>query len=173
MGEAKVFLAIDPGLKNCAAVLCEVWSEGETQEVHVETMWSQVWDLSGEMNPDFRKAQEFGEELVTLLANFREVDAVLIEYQPPLNVFNNPALVRWNSWMEGFLFGYLQPEAHVKHSFSSAVKKFFHIQGGNHTVNKRLTLRKAKEYIKDVKTDHEADCILMCVYEFLRKQRGI
>ena len=167
-------LAIDPGLKNCAAVLCEVSRDERTDEIKVSVKWSQVHDLSTTgTNPDFDAAADFAEEMMVILANEREVDAVLIEYQPPMNTRANPALVCWNSSVEGFFFGYLIRQFPVKHSYSSVVKKFFRIAGGGHSVNKRLAKKKAQELLEpsDVKmTDHEADCVLMCVFEFIKRE---
>lgn len=168
------FLAIDPGLRNCAAVLCEVSRDRETKEVSVKVIWSVVRDLrSKKTNPDYSKGAEFAEEVSVVLSSLEDVAGVLIEYQPPMNVKRNPALVRWNSSIEGFFFGYLIRNFPVKHVYSSVVKKFFRIASGGHGLNKSLAKEKAKEFIDKSETrkmtDHEADCILMCVFEFIKR----
>ena len=161
----KTYLAIDPGLRNCGAAI--VMIDGDT----ISIPWSRVYDLSGEKtNPDMEKAADFGEEILEVLDEYEPIDCVLIEYQPPMNTIGNPALVRWNSWIEGFFFGTLRREFTVRHSYSSSVKHFFNIQGGNHRVNKHLVKRKVREYIAGIKTDHECDCILMALYDYKRGQ---
>jgi hypothetical protein len=171
----KTFLAIDPGLKNTGFVLQRVKRDrmGKAQS---DILFRTVEDLSGKVNPDMERARVvFGGVFETALKILKDrgftLDKVLIEFQPPLNTRTNPALVRWNSWIEGYAVSFFQTVAlaPVFYVHSSCVKRFFDIATGNYGMNKRLVIRTAKEYLTTpalVKTDHEADCVLMAIYEF-------
>lgn len=162
------YVAMDPGLKHCGVAILNV-TQSEATRPTVEILWSETYDLSGaKTNPDSEKARELGDDILEKLFEFQPIDVVLIEYQPPLNTLANPALVRWNSWIEGFLFGYLSSHYYVRHSYPSSVKRFFNIQGGNHRVNKRLVERKAREFVSGLTSDHEADCVLMSLYDYMK-----
>lgn len=166
------YLVVDPGLKNCGA---SVFTIAEAEEgIDVDIHWSAVYDLSGEkVNPSMEKANDFFEEMDEMAEEYGPVDFVIVEYQPPLNLIGNPTLVRWNSWLEGFFVGRLSVDHTVIYSYSATVKRYFNISGGNHAVNKRLAVRKARFYVPGVRTDHEADCLLMGIHHFEKKNKKI
>lgn len=166
--EKKQYLVVDPGLRNTAICLIEVTGE------RAEVVLARVGDLSGQTNPFPDSARLFFKGFELSAKEFLINDVtVIIEFQPPLNTLKNPALVRWNSWIEGFAIGYFQavdwPVTGVtfRYAHSNSVKAYFNIRGGSHSRNKRLALDKARTFLADpksVKTDHEADCVLMALY---------
>jgi hypothetical protein len=179
----RTYLVVDPGLKNCACSLVTIRTEGPDQVVHAEIPWTLTLDLSGKVNPDKDKAHagfncvyERASEVIQRL--HVQLDTVLVEFQPPINVRTNPALARWNSWVEAYAVAFFQgktfpnsPPAPVKYVHSAALKRFFDIQGGSHTVNKTLALHTARSFLApgyQLQTDHVADCVLMAIYEFKR-----
>lgn len=168
MKQQKVYLCIDPGLKNCGAVILRQ-REGETEKPNpqMEVLWSMVGDVSGKVNPDITRANDMGHWVETV-AMSKNVSIVLVEYQPPLRTKANPALVRWNSWIEGFWFGFLSKSFPVKRVFSNAIKRRLGIASGMYHINKGLAMEKAREHTDyHIKSDHEADCVLMAVHHIL------
>jgi hypothetical protein len=175
-----LYLAVDPGLQHTAFVLLEIRREGPSREIHVYNLWSMVASMKGELNPDKERARTVCQAalhgLQTVLdQSGKQLNTILVEFQPPLNTRTNPALVRWNCWIEGYIVAFFQaalPMIPVLYAHSSAVKRFFDIASGQYSVNKSLSLAKANSFLgtHPVKTDHEADCVLMGVYEFQRHQ---
>lgn len=174
------YLTIDPGLKNCGVLLLTV---RETKEgIRSDILWALTGDLSGKVNPDKERAHEFFSgvlESVGRILREREIHLtkVLIEFQPPLNVVRNPALVRWNSWVEAYSVAFFQgvslsldgSKVPIEYVHSNSVRRHFDIQGGTHSVNKSLSLTTARSFLTDpslIKTDHLADCVLMGVFDF-------
>ena len=151
-------LAIDPGLKNFGAVLLE--DIPNTPYVSIINYWEE--NLSGRINPDPDRMKEVMDDFMSLVPSNA---VVLIEYQPPLNTNKNPALVRWNSWIEGYLMGFLTPrfETHIVYPIS--VKHHFGTLTGDYRLNKQVALAKANELLEvPILSDHLADCVLMGVY---------
>lgn len=173
------YLAIDPGLRNCAAVIVEVkrgdplWGRG-SPPVSAKLLWSRVASLHVDSgtNPGDSLAEQFGEEVLSAVRTHGPIRRVLVEYQPPLNTASNPALVRWNSWIEGFYLAWFKAAGFdTKRAYSASVRHFFRIEGRTHAVNKRLSVIKALTYLEmemdeeQSLSDHEADGILMAIYE--------
>lgn len=178
-----VYLVIDPGLKNCGVVLVEVEGVGPEGRVQATILWSRVMNLSGKVNPDKDKALAMFKDMYravygTLGKMGKILDKVLVEFQPPLATRANPALVRWNSWVEAYTVGFFQEKdwplnvkVPVVYIHSGPLKRHFDITTGSHYQNKSLALGKARSFLADpetLETDHEADCVLMGIYEFLR-----
>lgn len=154
-------LAIDPGLKHTCVCLMTPTFE-EDYEIKWKLLWSVTGDLSGEINPCPETTLRFLDKVRERLGDINPV--VVIEYQPPLNTARNPALVRWNAWIEGCLTGYWLGQGYsVDYSYPNPVKMYFDIRTGSYYHNKQEALRKAREYVS-VRSDHEADCVLMAIY---------
>ena len=177
------FLVIDPGLKHTCALLVSVRQEGPDSEIWCEIHWATVVDLSGQVNPDKDKAQREMDWIWHSVGRQLEVKGlslakVVVEFQPPLNTRTNCALVRWNSWIEGFVVAFFSNKTWVNNApapvvyvHSSGVKRFFDISSGAHYVNKKLAIERAQCFVKDkslIGSDHAADCVLMAIYEFKR-----
>lgn len=167
-----IYLSIDPGLKHTCVSIVRV-GQGE-HHPEASVLWSEVYNFSGQVNPDKDKAHESTTEIQTVINQLGEpVEKILIEFQPPINVNRNPALARWNSWIEGYFVSEFKswPMEYV-HPYG--LKRHFDIVGGSHSVNKSLVLTKSKEFLDiPVKTDHEADCVLMCVYQYQKENGGV
>jgi len=59
----------------------------------------------------------------------------------------------------------------VKYVHANSIKRFFDIQTGHYSSNKTEAVRLAREYVPEVKSDHEADTVLHAVY-FFEKTHG-
>jgi hypothetical protein len=165
----KVFLVIDPGLKHCGVgIVRKTPNLAPDAPLTVELLWSTVGDLSGRVNPDKEKARDLA-YTIHREAEARGVTDVLIEFQPPLRTCANPALVRWNSWIEGFFVGYFTGEYPISYVHSCALKRKLKITTmGAHHLNKQMSLISARNYVStEIRTDHEADCVLMAVYQLV------
>lgn len=169
------FLSIDPGLKNCAAVIVEV--TGLTREgLHAHVIWTRTGDLSGPTNPCPSQARDFA-DLVLENCLVHDVRDMVIEYQPPINTRRNPALVRYNSWVEAFMIGYFGSRIGwtVNYTHANAVKKKFDIAARDYRTNKRLAIIRAATFMEPgcaPTTDHVADCVLIAVY-FYGRSNGL
>jgi hypothetical protein len=134
-----------------------------------DVLWSSVHDLSGSVNPELHRARAAFEQawagMAAVLSRSGErVDITLVEFQPPLAA-GGLRLVRWNSWIEAYAIAFFQDHSgEVLLSHSPAVKRYFDVCSGSHALNKKLAVEKAREFAPGVRTDHEADCILMAVF---------
>ena len=160
-------LSIDPGLKHTATVITYVYFSPKGKSVDcVEVVWSHVWDLSGDVNPSPPHAQTMMEAVMPKIDMYHVTDFV-IEFQPPINTRTNPALVRWNSWVEAYVVGYLASKGHqTVYSHPNSVKQYFQIAAKSHYANKELSIMKAQEYTiinRGDLSDHETDCVLMAI----------
>lgn len=166
------YLAIDPGLRNTCISLITVGRLDPKKDPIATVHWSTTFDLSGKVNPQVESAEMALSQVKSNLAQEEEKPIMVIEFQPPLFIARNPALVRWNSWIEGYFIAGLR-ELDIRYAHPNGMKRKFDIVGGSHAVNKRLAIEKAKTFLpqeeaKSVKTDHFADTILMAVYQFLK-----
>lgn len=153
------YLCFDPGLRHCAAIICDV-SEDTNRESKVEIVWAKVFDLDGPVKPD----QERALAMMCEVFDKGRPDQVLIEFQPPINGVRNPALIRWNSWVEGYIIGFWREP--VTYIHSNGLKKYFGITSGAHSTNKQRAVKMAEEYCGLKLVDHLADCVLMAVYHW-------
>jgi hypothetical protein len=170
-------LSVDPGLKHTCFVLMKI-TKNEEGYTSVNVLWKKVYDLSGKVNPCPDKAHSMMINVYCETEHlWAESDAeghkrlVLVEFQPPLNTRTNPALVRWNSWVEAFVVSYFrtEPEFLVDYAHPNGVKRHFDIRSGDYHTNKSLALIRARTLVKDahsVKSDHEADCVLIGAWYF-------
>jgi hypothetical protein len=177
----KHYLTIDPGLKHLAFCLVRVWTQGPDKELKVRLVWEHVYDVSGQVNPDKDIARrvfiEVGQILGKRITEGLVIDQVLVEFQPPLATRANPALVRWNTWVEAYAVSFFHhttvlPEIPVSYIHSAAMKRRFDISTGQYHLNKQMSCQKARSFVDDpgvIKNDHQADCVLMAVFEFLKK----
>eukprot|EP00727_Mastigamoeba_balamuthi_P000199 m51a1_g10176 hypothetical protein (186) ;mRNA; r:20888-21445 len=171
------YLCIDPGLKNTAAVLVEVYTNREDiTRAFVHQAW--VGDLSGTPNPDKTKARKFFTEISDFITQAVQGDpenqlpTVLVEFQVPLNTRSNPSLVRWNGWIEAYAVAHFERvPMGVEYIHPNVVKRHFGIDSGTYHTNKTLAVSKARTLVENpssVTSDHVADSVLMGVYHFER-----
>jgi hypothetical protein len=153
------YLSVDPGLVHCAGVLLCI-SPGEKASI----MWLYVKDLSpsqkGGPKPDPQKAREFVEECRRVVPPGCRV---VVEAQPILRR-GGLALIRYNSWVEGYVMGAFPNSVQVH---PSASKKHWGVASGEYRVNKALACSKARELVTNpqhIDTDHVADCVLNALY---------
>lgn len=168
----KKYLTIDPGLKHTCVSLVSI-GIGPEGTIKALVIWTKTFDLSGKVNPDITKAQDAINSIKwEAITPGDQIDEILIEFQPPINVIRNPALTRWNSWIEGYFIGALLPLClPINYVHPNGMKQKLCIRGGSHQVNKTLALHKAREYLSDlsiIRSDHEADCVLMGVYQYMK-----
>ena len=158
-----LYLAIDPGLKNCAAALVAIHNTSKVCTM----LWNETADLTGPPQPSKDASQKFFERVLCTLSAYTDVKGVIVEYQPPLQK-GGVALLRHNTWIEGFAIAYFMSRGYnVVHAHPSAVKQHFQIRSGVYKTNKLLAVVTAKSLISnpdDIKKDHEADCVLCAIF---------
>lgn len=176
------YITVDPGLKNTAICLVQVWGEGQLLTPRCKLLYNKVFDLSSKrMNPDERRARvafpQAAHEIATICGSKDIViNKVLIEFQPPIAFHTRAGLIRWNCWVEGYAFSFFShcpilPNVPVEHVHPSSVKRHFDCASGQHSVNKSLAIRCARGFLAGAAdiTDHEADCVLMAVFQFQKE----
>jgi hypothetical protein len=175
----RTYITVDPGLKNLAICLVQVWTEGPTSETQAQLLYNKIFDLSGKPNPNKERARivfpQAAHEIAQIIGQKSiAIEQVLIEFQPPLATRANPALVRWNTWVEAYAVAFfahcpILPPIPITYVHPSSVKRHFDITSGIHHVNKSLALARARCFLQGpLKTDHEADCVLMAIFQFTR-----
>lgn len=165
-------LCVDPGLKNCGTAIVDVFHD-QSRVHRVCLGYHHVFDLSGTSNPDLGKAAHMTEVLVDVMKE-RGTGDCLVEFQPAINAPHTCGLIRNNSWVEAFVCGSLiQAGKTVTMVYPNHLKWFMDISAKTHYANKRLVLEKAREYVKEDISDHEADCVIMAVYHVLYNKLGL
>jgi hypothetical protein len=134
-----------------------------------EILYSKTFDLShsddlSSFRPGLRAALSMKLEILDVIRDFK-VSHVLVEYQPPINRARMLSLIRWNSWVEGYLFGVCDSSmVRYSHSSPADVKKYFKIKERQYHKRKMACVKKARELLPhetQIRSDHVADCVLM------------
>lgn len=166
---SSVIISIDPGISHLAIVIGKATDLGS--EIKFEIISEKTANIGGSTCPDPQKLVRVVEEIARQVADIPN-PVWVIEYQPPLNTFSNPGLVRKNTWVEAFFITWcLSKGFRYKVVASSAVKSFFQFPKSEprsqYQSNKKNAVRIAEELIgQKVPNDHIADCILNGVYAF-------
>ena len=176
------YLVIDPGLKNTASVLMTITQESQDERPNVYLLKVVMGNMEGEVNPDKDLANVYFRKVMDEVKGMVDPPfSIIVEFQPPLNTLRNPALVRWNSWVEAYAVCFFQgvvwgrlahKVAPVHYVHSNGVKGFFEVRAKDYHLNKMMSIRKANEYIvgEKAQTDHVSDCVLMGLFYFLNKE---
>ena len=166
-------MAVDPGLHNTGVIVLKLCLSRLNES---EILYSKTFDLSATddisaYKPGLRAALCMKLELQDAVKDFK-VAHILVEYQPPINRAKMLCLIRWNSWVEGYLFAALDSTmVGYSHSSPADVKKYFKIKEKAYHKRKRACVLKARELLPNMVTekmsDHIADCVLMCFHHYL------
>lgn len=177
------FLSVDPGLTNAAVVLVDVDMDLDGSP-RAEILWKGTGDFkTDKTNPDPEKASSFFREVseslkaLAFFKGFKDLPEihVVVEYQPPIFVARNCAIVRWNTWVEAYAMAYFK-ETHnfpVHYVYPANVKTHFEIASKSYVTNKNLAVIKAKTFSvnpRDITSDHYADAILNAIYFYLKSK---
>lgn len=171
----KRYLTIDPGILEMGVAVLSINKE------HTQILESLLMDVQSESKNshhskiDNEKLVRAIEEIV-LIAKFYSVDEIIIEKQ--ILIWNPKTKKKMGSvtlcWLEGALYGALcNPNSKKKPICLPIVevKKHFNICKGSYIPNKKASLRTANLICDGVvPNDHIADCILMAVYFYERKE---
>jgi hypothetical protein len=168
-----VLMAIDPGLHNTAALVMRV---PYVATAHCpEILWQQTYDLSQTnpahpCRPNVEVALRMKIELQDAAKTYG-VQRAIVEFQPPVSESRMLTLIRWNSWIEGYVICALDGLLPVVHGNPAAIKHYFKIEEPTYHKRKTACVRKARELVPSLEsekmTDHVADCILMVMHSYL------
>ncbi len=166
-----VYLTIDPGLRNTCAMLVEVRMDDQGV-ITAMPLWTNTYDLSGFINPMIERAAEMSKEIIDNMDVVKsEIEAIVVEFQPPIFISRNPAIVRWNSWIEAWVIASLRGYGkQIYYVHPNGMKLRFDIRGGDHALNKTLAKKRARDFLvkgSKIRQDHEADCLLMGIHQFM------
>lgn len=168
----KKYLVIDPGLRNLTVIVCSIGPQYLTEGVIMESVLNfDIKNDSLKYSVDFNKLSKALKKISTL-AMGSKLDEILIEKQFCHGSTGSQTLV----WIEGVLYGELQNSFHHQYIHlipALNVKREFNIYGHNYIENKKAALDTARFYSARVETDHEADCVLIGLYRFLKSRNEI
>lgn len=166
--EERTYMAIDPGVKNTAVAVMRVCPQHKPF-----LLWSRTFSMDQNtmlrtVKPNADAANFMRKEIIKAIYEYSP-ECVLIEYQPPMMRSTTLRhLIRYNSWIEGFLFAtVMETGVQAVHSSPSSVKSHFGIKSSTYHGTKKAVITTARCYVESLPrdmTDHVADCILMILH---------
>lgn len=163
-------MSFDPGLKNTAMAIIKVSSNEKAVLLASEKFNMNADGIICAIRPYPPQALQMKLKIKQAIELYRPT-VFLVEYQPPVTMAHNQVLIRWNSWIEGYLFATLQELAPagsiIDHVTPNAVKAFFKIRERSYHMTKKAVITKAQQMIRefpDILDDHICDCVLLSLY---------
>jgi Holliday junction resolvasome RuvABC endonuclease subunit len=171
------YVSIDPGTKNFGIAVLSIETNGQIKVIYNETV-----SLMDESRINVLSISiALSDARIAIPQEHRGQETWVIEYQPPINGFQNPGLIRKNSYVEGAVNMWICENRVQFHETvaPSAVKRHFKFPPAERGTQYRANKQRAVQLVKGILTpeqfddidldEHGCDCVLNALYVHQKK----